>query len=299
MALERLLRLLGSFDGQVVLVTGASSGIGREIAVTFGRLKAAVALMARRRAELAQTARQITEAGGEALVIPTDVTDERAVRDGVATVRRKWKRIDVLVNSAGVLLPARVGEMAAADFERMLRVNVFGALFAMQATLPLMEARGRGTIINIASLAGRRGYSPLGGYCASKFALLGLTEALRMEVDGTDIHVGLVLPGVVDTPMVEGVDQREVLSGWPTVLNMPVEWVAVATILATRFRLREIAVPPGAATLEVLAALSPAMSDTLLGWINAAGRTINRATSRTGEKRPHTRRTGSQPRSRA
>jgi NAD(P)-dependent dehydrogenase (short-subunit alcohol dehydrogenase family) len=299
MALERLLRLLGSFDGQVALVTGASSGIGREIAVTFGRLKAAVALMARRRAELAQTARQITEAGGEALVIPTDVTDERAVRDGVATVRRKWKRIDVLVNSAGVLLPARVGEMAAADFERMLRVNVFGALFAMQATLPLMEARGRGTIINIASLAGRRGYSPLGGYCASKFALLGLTEALRMEVDGTDIHVGLVLPGVVDTPMVEGVDQREVLSGWPTVLNMPVEWVAVATILATRFRLREIAVPPGAATLEVLAALSPAMSDTLLGWINAAGRTINRATSRTGEKRPHTRRTGSQPRSRA
>jgi NAD(P)-dependent dehydrogenase (short-subunit alcohol dehydrogenase family) len=299
MALERLLRLLGSFDGQVALVTGASSGIGREVAVTFGRLKAAVALMARRRAELAQTARQITEAGGEALVIPTDVTDERAVRDGVATVRRKWKRIDVLVNSAGVLLPARVGEMAAADFERMLRVNVFGALFAMQATLPLMEARGRGTIINIASLAGRRGYSPLGGYCASKFALLGLTEALRMEVDGTDIHVGLVLPGVVDTPMVEGVDQREVLSGWPTVLNMPVEWVAVATILATRFRLREIAVPPGAATLEVLAALSPAMSDTLLGWINAAGRTINRATSRTGEKRPHTRRTGSQPRSRA
>jgi NAD(P)-dependent dehydrogenase (short-subunit alcohol dehydrogenase family) len=299
MALERLLRLLGSFGGQVVLVTGASSGIGREVAVTFGRLKAAVALMARRRAELAQTARQITEAGGEALVIPTDVTDERAVRDGVATVRRKWKRIDVLVNSAGVLLPARVGEMAAADFERMLRVNVFGALFAMQATLPLMEARGRGTIINIASLAGRRGYSPLGGYCASKFALLGLTEALRMEVDGTDIHVGLVLPGVVDTPMVEGVDQREVLSGWPTVLNMPVEWVAVATILATRFRLREIAVPPGAATLEVLAALSPAMSDTLLGWINAAGRTINRATSRTGEKRPHTRRTGSQPRSRA
>ncbi len=298
MVLDRLLPLLGSLDGQVVLVTGASSGIGREIAVSFGRLKAAVALMARRRADLAETARQVTDAGGEALVVPADVTNERAVHDGVATVRRKWKRIDVLVNSAGVMLPARVGEMAAADLERMLRVNVFGALFAMQAALPIMEARGRGSIINIASLAGRRGYSPLGGYCASKFALLGLTEALRTEVDDSDLHVGLVLPGVVDTPMIDKVDQREVLSGWPVMLNMPVEWVAVATILATRFRLREIAVPPGAATLEVLAALSPAISDTLIGWINAAGRAINRATSRTGERPRRSPRARPRPRSR-
>ena len=213
MVLDRLLPLLGSFENQVVLVTGASSGIGREIAVSFGRLQASVALMARRRSQLQETAEQVTDAGGEALIVPADVTNERAVHDGVAAVRRKWKRIDVLVNSAGVMLPARVGQMAAADFERMLRVNVFGALFAMQATLPLMEARGRGSIVNIASLAGRRGYSPLGGYCASKFALLGLTEALRTEVDDGNIHVGLVLPGVVDTPMIENVDQREVLSG--------------------------------------------------------------------------------------
>lgn len=296
MVLDRLLPLLGSFENQVVLVTGASSGIGREIAVSFGRLKASVAVLARRRAELAETAEQITAAGGEALVVPADVTSERAVHAGIASVRRKWRRVDVLVNSAGVMLPARVGQMPGADLEHMLRVNVVGALFAMQATLPLMEARGGGSIINIASLAGRRGYSPLGGYCASKFALVGLTEALRTEVDESGIHVGLVLPGVVDTPMVENVDQREVLSGWPVMLNMPVEWVAIATILAVQFRLREIAVPPGAATLEVLAALSPGVSDTLISWINAAGRVINRATS--SERTPRRRTPGARSRPR-
>jgi NAD(P)-dependent dehydrogenase (short-subunit alcohol dehydrogenase family) len=169
-----------------------------------------------------------------------------------------------------------VATLRAADLEAMLRVNLFGALFMTQAVLPGMQRRGRGAIINVASLAGRRGVTPLGGYCATKFALVGLTEALRTEVDAARIHVGAVLPGVVETPMVQGFDQGETLPEWPALLNMPPEWVAAAVALAVRFRLHEVSVPPGAVLLEELAALAPGATDALLGWMRAAGQWLSR-----------------------
>jgi NAD(P)-dependent dehydrogenase (short-subunit alcohol dehydrogenase family) len=270
MVLEGTLPLVGSFRDQVALITGASSGIGRETALTFARRGAAVALAARRRTQLEEVAAAVTTAGGRALVVPTDVTDLRAARASVARVRRKWGRIDILVNNAGILLPSAVTELTAADFEAMLRVNVFGALFMMQAVLPAMRERQHGTIINVASLAGRRGITPLGGYCATKFALVALTEALRTEIDTSKIHVGLVMPGVVDTPMAQGFNQEAELPAWPTALNMPPEWVVAAILLATRFRLREVSVPPGAATVELLGALAPALTDTLIRWTSTA-----------------------------
>ena len=270
MILERTLPLVGSFRDQVVLITGASSGIGREAALTFARQGAAVALAARRRAQLEEVAATITATGGRALVVPTDVTDLKAARAAVAKVRRKWDRLDILVNNAGILKAAPVEQLTAADFEAMLRVNVFGALFMMQAVLPGMREHKRGTIINVASLAGRRGITPLGGYCATKFALVALSEALRTELDTSEIHVGLVMPGVVDTPMAHGFNEDAVLPSWPSALNMPPEWVVAAILLATRFRLREISVPPGAATMEVLGALAPALTDTLIRWTQAA-----------------------------
>jgi NAD(P)-dependent dehydrogenase (short-subunit alcohol dehydrogenase family) len=274
MLLERMLPWVGSFRDQVVLVTGASSGIGRETALSFARQGASVALAARRRDLLEEVAADARDAGGRALVAPTDVSDPRSVRTTVGAVRRKWGRIDYLVNNAGVLLPSTVSNLKADDFESMLKVNLFGPLFMMQAVIPVMRRQKQGSIINVASLAGRRGIAPLGGYCATKFALVGLTEALRTDPDAADIHIGLVLPGVVDTPMAHAVDQATMLPMWPSTLNMPVEWVAAAVVLAARFRLREVSVPPGAATLEVLGALVPGISDTLIGWTQAAGRMI-------------------------
>jgi NAD(P)-dependent dehydrogenase (short-subunit alcohol dehydrogenase family) len=209
--------------------------------------------------------------------VPTDVTDLDAVRAAVRKVQRSWGRIDILVNDAGVLVPSPVEHLKASDLEAMLRVNVFGALFMMQAVLPIMRRQGGGTIINVASLAGRRGVPPLGGYCASKFALVALTEALRIELDQTKVHVGLVLPGVVDTPMAEAVNQNTLLATWPSFLNMPAEWVVAAILLAVRFRLREISVPPGSATMEILGALVPGISDALIRWGSAAGRWIGGA----------------------
>jgi NAD(P)-dependent dehydrogenase (short-subunit alcohol dehydrogenase family) len=286
MVLERTLPLIGSLRDQVVLVTGASSGIGRETALTFARQGAAVVLAARRRTQLEAVAAAVIAEGGRAMVVPTDVTDLKAARVCVNKVRRKFGRLDILINNAGILLLAPIEELAAADFEAMLRVNVFGALFMMQAVLPLMREQERGTIINVASLAGRRGVTPLGGYCATKFALVALTEALRTELDPSKIHVGLVMPGVVDTPMAQQIDQDAAIPAWPSMLNMPPDWVVAAILLATRFHLREISVPPGAGTMEKLAALAPALTDTLIRWTQAAGNYWAGRSPAVGKKKP-------------
>jgi NAD(P)-dependent dehydrogenase (short-subunit alcohol dehydrogenase family) len=264
---------LSDFQGKVVVVTGASSGIGRATAVAFAAVGASVALVARRREVLEEVHREIAESGGEALVVPADVTKRKRLRETMKTVRRHYGRIDIVVNNAGVLIPSPVAEIREADLRAMLQVNLFGTLYVMQEALRIMRKQGHGTIVNVASLAGRRGVTPLGGYCATKFALIGLTEALRTELECDDIHVALVLPGVIDTPMAQdAAGDPEIREIWPTVFSMPVSWVVWAVFAAVRFRLVEISVPPGGATLEKIAALAPGATDSVLRWSRTATR---------------------------
>ncbi|MBI1815279.1 MAG: SDR family oxidoreductase [Deltaproteobacteria bacterium] len=259
--------MFDDFRDKVVLVTGASSGIGRETALAFGAGGAHVALVARRREALEEVQRAIVARGGKALVAPADVTKPSAVRACIKTVLGRFKRIDVVVNNAGVLIASPVVDLKAADLAAMLKVNLFGALAVMQEAVKVMQRQGDGCIVNVASLAGRRGVTPLGGYCASKFALVGLTEALRTELRGSNVHVALVMPGVIDTPMAHGFAEDAQLSNmWPTALNMPPAWVVWAIFAAARFRLVEVSVPPGAATLEKLAALMPGVADSVIHW---------------------------------
>ncbi len=245
-----------SFRGRTVLVTGASSGIGREAALAFSAAGANVVLVARRAAALARVAKEARAHGVEALSVSADVASAAAVEACFARAVKRFGGVDIVVNNAGVMILSTVEETTDADLRRMLDVNLFGALHVMQ----------------------QRGFSPLGGYCATKFGLVGLTEALRMEIGADDIHVALVLPGVVDTPLATNA-QRDprIPKFWPERLNMPASWVVQCIFLAIRFRLTEIAVPPGTALLEKLAALAPGAADTLLRGVatvaqRAAGR---------------------------
>ena len=265
---------LEPFRDSVVLVTGASSGIGRATALAFAHAGANVAVAARRKELLEELA---AEAARDVLVLPTDVTRRDGVAGCIDAVHERFGRIDVVVNNAGVLIPGRLDQIAASDLDAMLRVNLFGQLFVMQEALRVMGPRGDGVIVNVASLAGRRGYTPLGGYCATKFALVGLTEAVREELAERGIHAALVLPGIVETPMVEQVTQDDdFLAFWPHEFNMPPSWVVWAIFAAARFRLLEVSVPPGTATLEKLGALAPGVADKLVQWARGTAGWLSR-----------------------
>jgi len=266
-----------SFRDRTVLVTGASSGIGREVALAFAAAGSNVVLVARRATLLAKVAAEARKLGAGTLVAAADVTKPAAVQACFQKAVQRFGAVDIVVNNAGVLIPAKVVDLRTADLQRMLDVNLLGALHVMQAAVKQMREQGRGHIVNVGSLAGRRGFSPLGGYCATKFALVGLTEALRTELVGERIHVSLVLPGVVDTPMATAAQADPATADvWPEALTMPPSWVVWSIFLAIRFRLAEIAVPPGGALLEKLAALAPGATDTLLRRATDAANLLRR-----------------------
>jgi len=257
--------LRGYFFDKSVLVTGASSGIGHDVALAFGEQGARVAVLARRRVHLETLAQKINKAGGKALALDCDVTDRARVFWAVDQVKESFGKIDILINSAGLLISDPVEQMRPEDLEKMMTVNLFGALNAMQAVLPLMRQAKAGNIVNISSLAGRRGMTPLGGYSATKFALVGMTEALRVELFNTGIKVSLVMPGVIDTPMARDALKHNSLKGMPAaMMAMPPRWVTWAVLAAAAFGLTEVDVPPGAAVAEKLASLFPGVTDAIL-----------------------------------
>jgi len=271
------------FNDKAVLITGASSGIGEDVARGFARQGARVALIARRKHLLEELAHRLAKQGARAVAVACDVTKRSEVDAAIEEVLREFGRIDILVNSAGILIPSPVEELELADLERMMSVNVYGALNAIQAVTPIMRRQGAGSIVNIASLAGRRGISPLGGYSATKFAMVGLTEALRMELFGTGIRVSLVMPGVIDTPMTtDAVMENTDLGALPSFFKMPVRWVTWSVLAAAAFGLAEVGVPPGSEIGEKIAALFPGVADAFLSVGSQVIKAANRFMSRSG-----------------
>ena len=181
------------FRDQTVLVTGASSGIGRRRArLSRPPARSRGAGVARRRAA---PRRSRALAGGETAVLPADVTKREDVRACFAAAKARFGRIDVVVNNAGVLLPAPIAEITGADLDAIVAGQSLRRVVRDAGSAPDHAGAERGRDRQRGVLAGRRGVSPLGGYCASKFALIGLTEALRTELHDRPLHVGLVLPG--------------------------------------------------------------------------------------------------------
>ena len=188
-----------TLSGTVALVTGASSGIGEATALALAASGAKVALAARRTDRLDAVVKQIEEAGGEALALACDVTDEAQVNQTVQAVQEKWGRLDVLVNNAGIALLGPVLGADTSEWRRAFDINVLGLMYATHAALPLMKAQGRGHIINMSSVSGRVSFPGLSVYCATKWAVNGFSESLRQEVAADNIRVTLIEPGLVTT----------------------------------------------------------------------------------------------------
>lgn len=183
---------------RIIVITGASAGIGAALAQRVAALGAKPVLLARRKPELDEVA---ARCGSDALVIPTDVTRRAEVDRAVAQTLSHYGKLDVWVNNAGRGISRLVSELTDADIDEMMSVNVKSALYGMQAVLPCFKAAGRGHIINVSSMLGRVPFAPVrSAYSAAKHALNSLTANLRMELrDLPDIHVSSVHPGVVAT----------------------------------------------------------------------------------------------------
>lgn len=195
----------------VVIVTGAGRGIGRATAVAFAEqgYRIVVAEILARLGR--QTAKQLRGAGVKAVFLQTDVADLSSVRRMVRTVLEHFGRIDCLINNAGVLRTGRFVDLPTRGVDRMVDVNLRGTIILTRAVLPSMLRQGSGAIINVASQLGKYGIADYVTYCASKFGVMGFTEALAAELTGAGVRVWAVCPGLVDTPMARqaGISPRE------------------------------------------------------------------------------------------
>jgi NAD(P)-dependent dehydrogenase (short-subunit alcohol dehydrogenase family) len=206
-----------ALKGKVAIVTGAARGIGRGIAVAMGEAGADVALVdichpegryptygLASRAELDETAAQIRGKGGKAVEIEADLTKSGDVRRMVDRVVKELGRVDILVNNAGVIVAAPVVDMDEEAWDRTFDVNVKGVFLCSKAVAPIMIKQRSGKIINIASIAGKTARTPgVAAYSASKFAVVGFTQALARELAGYSIQVNAICPGIVYTKMWE------------------------------------------------------------------------------------------------
>ncbi|MHC4983794.1 MAG: SDR family NAD(P)-dependent oxidoreductase [Planctomycetota bacterium] len=189
-------------EQRVAIVTGASSGIGEATAVAFAREGYAVALAARRQEKLTQVAGRCeaaSPAGGPFPVTPTDVSRPEQVEALVSRTVERFGRVDVLVNGAGFGVSARVHETTEEQMREIFEVNFFGVFYGCKAVAPVMMRQRSGHIFNISSVIGKRGCPLNGAYSATKFAVCGLTEAMRVEMMPYNVRLTTVCPGLTDT----------------------------------------------------------------------------------------------------
>jgi NAD(P)-dependent dehydrogenase (short-subunit alcohol dehydrogenase family) len=184
----------------VAVVSGAGSGLGREIALELARRGYVLALLGRRQAPLEETL-ALAGVGERGLILPCDVRDAVALERCAEEILARWGGADVVVPAAGVVSIAPVEETSPDDFAAMVQTNLTGAFLLIRALLPSMKERGRGWLIPILSVAARRGFPGWSAYCASKWGLAGLVAALREELKGTGVRITALYPGATDTPI--------------------------------------------------------------------------------------------------
>lgn len=250
---------MNDLQEKVVLVTGASSGIGWATALAFAKRGSKLVLAARRADKLRELAHLVRERGGAALEVPCDVRDAKEAKAAVEAAIVRWGRIDILINNAGILQSKPFQEQDLAIMEDIFKTNVLGSIYILHAALPHMLRQKDGHVVNVASVAGLLGIPNMAVYCSSKFALIGLTESLRRELYGTGVTLTALCPGVVDTPMAaQAVKNPKRLR---PIKPKTAEQIAEKIVWATEHRVPEIVYGEAPGSVIKLAKLFPRFMD--------------------------------------
>jgi NADP-dependent 3-hydroxy acid dehydrogenase YdfG len=246
----------------VVLITGASRGIGREIALAYAKRGARLVLAARTGEALAAVGREVEALGAEIYAVPTDITSTPAIATLISSAMARFGRIDVLVNNAGI---GRVGAVTEESFERDVQATLDASLFGMlrmtQHVVPIMRAQCSGTIVNMSSVMGRKAFARFGSYAIVMHAVSALSDALRQELVGTAIHVAVIHPALTATALLRETPESQMPPPFRHMTPIAPQMVAAAVIAAVARRRRRVVLPWQANMLLWGEAVSPSVGD--------------------------------------
>jgi len=200
-----------SLQGKVAIITGASQGIGRASAIEFACQGARVAVAARSPSGCQETVRLAQEAGGQAIAVPTDVSKSGEVQRLIQVTIETFGGLDILFNNAGISIDRPVEELSEEEWNQVININLKGHFLCSKYAIPHLKARGGGVIINMSSVLGCSALPKIAAYCSTKYAILGLTQVLALELARDHIRVNALAPGSVDTALLWGNLQGEEL----------------------------------------------------------------------------------------
>lgn len=259
--------MIRKLSGTVAVITGATSGIGRETAREFAAAGSKVVVAGRRQERLVELVKEIESKGGKALAVATDVAEQAQVENLIAATVETFGRVDVLVNNAGVAIASRFLEMPLEDFRRLMDVNFWGAVFACHAAVPQMRKQnGGGVILNVSSIFGKRGMPFETAYCASKFALAGFSESLRAEVMSENIDVCTIYPGAVETEIFDAAANSTGFEIPNYIPKFPARQMAKLIVQTARVPVPEVVAAFDAQAINIANTFAPALVDFALGW---------------------------------
>ncbi|MEP6925777.1 MAG: SDR family NAD(P)-dependent oxidoreductase [Pyrinomonadaceae bacterium] len=227
------------WNKKVVFITGASSGIGGELAIQLGARGAIFGLLARRREMLDELSASIAQSGGTARIFAADVTDEKAVHDAAGALREEFGKIDLLIANAGIGGGAvDPKDLNAENFTRVVNVNLIGAVNAVSAVLPNMIEQRSGQLVAISSLAAYRGLPKSASYCASKAGMSALFESLRVDLHDFGVSVTTIHPGFIKTPLTSGRDAK-----MPFLMELPEATAKIIRIIEQKKKIAAFPFP--------------------------------------------------------